>query len=574
MNQFKPIPVSALIVLLSACATVPDVDRAESGVEPQPRASYTEEDWPDEVMFQLRAASHAGSAEEHDETLRRLIETAAAQEDVEMIRQAVGLAWRLERWELLAESAGLWLQLEPEAADARRLEILALLNQGQTDAAIMAAQRWLDLDVVERDRLLRRDLVQVIAAAEGVDDQPAVFDGIVAAAQLAPDDLVVLAARSQLYWQIDQHEAAYELALQAAAGSGEREDLAWAAQLATALDDYPQALELYRQARLVAPDEWTLGLAEAEVLRNLDRPEEALEVLEQLPVNPDVLYSLASYRFQSGDEAGSAEAWQQLADWAPVEDADQHAFMVAWLAEFLERPAEAAEWYARVRGGANVDRAMIRRSVLLADEGRLDEARALLRLARDTERMDQRERAFLIEAELLREQGQVEEGLALLGDALRESPGNIRLLYARAMHAVEADDLELVEQDLRRIIRIDRDNAMALNALGYTLTDRTHRHSEAYRLIRRALELQPDEPAILDSMGWVYFRLGRPAQALPYLEQALAGEDNPEIAAHLVEVLWHLDQKDRARELLREARVRYPEDHHLDDTKNRLEISL
>ncbi len=574
MNQFKPIPASALILLLSACATVPDGDRVESEVEAQPRASYTEEDWSDEVMFQLQAASHAGMAEEHDQTLRRLIETAAAEEDVEMIRQAVGLAWRLERWELLGESAGLWLQLEPEAADARRLEILALLNQGQTDAAIMAAQRWLEVDVAERDRLLRRDLVQVIVAAERVDDQPAVFDGIVAAAQLAPDDGVVLAARSQLYWQIDQPEAAYELALQAAAGSGKREDLAWAAQLATALDDYPQALELYRKARLVAPDEWTLGLAEAEVLRNLERPEEALEVLEQLPVNPDVLYSVASYRFESGDEAGSAEAWQQLADWTPVEDADQHAFMVAWLAEFLERPADAAEWYARVRGGANVDRAMIRRSVLLADDGRLDEARALLRLARDTEQMDQRERAFLIEAELLREQGQVEEGLALLGDALRESPGNIRLLYARAMHAVEADDLELVEQDLRRIIRIDRDNAMALNALGYTLTDRTHRHGEAYRLIRRALELQPDEPAILDSMGWVYFRLGRPAQALPYLEQALAGEDNPEIAAHLVEVLWHLDQKDRARELLREARVRYPEDHHLNDTMNRLEIHL
>jgi Flp pilus assembly protein TadD len=99
-----------------------------------------------------------------------------------------------------------------------------------------------------------------------------------------------------------------------------------------------------------------------------------------------------------------------------------------------------------------------------------------------------------------------DEAVELLGRALRESPNSIRLLYARGLNAVHADDLELAEQDFRRIIQMDGDNAMALNALGYTLTDRTNRHQEAYRLIRRALELEPDDPAILDSMGWVYFR--------------------------------------------------------------------
>ncbi len=574
MNQIKLILFSVLFLLLSACASLPDTDGGSAETETETAASYTEDEWSDEVLFQLQAAAHGGFSEDHDQVLKELLATAGEKADVELVQQAVGLAWRMQRWALLQEAAGLWRQLDPDTADARRLEILAALNQGRSDKAVELAARWLSRDNESRERLLRRDLVQVIAAAEGVEDRSAVLDEVISKTGIDRESGAALAARSQLYWQMDQPEQAYEAALKAAALTGERADLTWAAQLATALDDYPEALVLYRQARQTAPEEWTLGLAEAEVLRNLERLDDALEVLSELPLNPDVLYSIATYRFQAGDERGAAEAWQQLAAWSPVEDADQHAFMVAWLAEFLERPADAAQWYARVRGGSNVDRAMIRRAVLLADDGKLDEARGLLQLARDTEQADQRERAFLVEAELLREHGNEAQGLRLLGDALRESPGSIRLLYARAIHAVESDDLELAEQDLRRIIQIDSDNAMALNALGYTLTDRTHRHREAYRLIRRALELEPDEPAILDSMGWVYFRLGRPETALPYLERALDGEDNPEIAAHLVEVLWVLEQRERATELLRDALVRHPDDQHLDDTRHRLEISL
>ena len=574
MDQFKPIFCGAAIFLLAACATTPDPNSVQEKSDAEATASYTEEEWNDELMFQMQAAAHAGAVDEHDASLRRLIEAAESDRDVGLVRQAVGVAWRMERWELLSEAAGLWHELEPQSSDARRLMILSDLKQGRVEEATEAMQHWLATEVENAEQLLRRDLVQVIVAAEEAVDASAILNEVIAGSAFASEGVAAVAARSQLHWHLDDPKPAYELALQAARMGGGREHLVWAAQLATALNEYLEALDLYRRARSVDSEDWTLALAEAEVLRNLDRLDDALEVLASLPKNPDVLYSLASYRFQSGDVSGAEAAWQELADWSPVEDADQHAFLVAWLAEFLQLPADAAEWYARVRSGANVDRAMIRRAVLVADQGRLDEARELLKLARDTERQDQRERAFLVEAELLREHRHAEEAVALLGLALRETPGNIRLLYARALHAVEMDDLELAEQDLRRIIRLDGNNAMALNALGYTLTDRTHRHNEAYRLIRRALELEPEEPAILDSMGWVYFRLGRPEDALPYLEKALQGEDNPEIAAHLGEVLWHLDRREQAREVLQEAWLRHPGDRHLDDALQRLEITL
>ncbi len=574
MTQIKPALAGILVMLITACGLTPVAERDDSGSSEETAASYTEDEWSEEVLFHLRAAEQAGGGDEHRQAIRRLLDAAREQQDPELVRQAAGMAWRTGHWDGLIEATDVWLEQEPASADARRLGILARLNAGRSQAAVAAMRRWLEENPDDADRLLQRDLVQILAAADSVEQAPQHLDALIEAAGYDPDGVAALSARSRLSWETGDSGQAMELALRAADLGGGRDHLAWAAQLASALEDDETALALYRRAQTVAPDEWTLVLAQAQALRNLDRLDEALAVLSELPDNPDVLYSRASYHFESGQKEKAEDAWRQLAAWAPVEDVDQHAFMVAWLAESLELREEAAVWYARVRSGPQVDRAMIRRAVLLAADDRLAEARELLKLARDTEQRDQRERAYLVEAELLGEQEQFEQALSLLSSALRESPNSVALLYARAIIAVESDDLDLAEQDLRRIIRIDGENAMALNALGYTLTDRTSRHSEAYRLIRRALELAPDEPAILDSMGWVYFRLGQPETALPYLERAFAGDDNPEIAAHLAEVLWHLDQAERAGELLREASLRHPGNDDLQDLVQRLEITL
>lgn len=572
LRQIKAAAASGAVglMLLAGCAAVPQ--QSETPEDQDARASYNELDWPEEVSALLAEAERSSHLGDPVSALAHLLEAAYVSGDPELTRQAVAMAWRLNEWEALVEATELWQAADPDAADARRLRALGLLNSGQETEATELMRDWLASAEADRRPRVWRELGQLLAAAEEEAVAVAVMDALVDADPAAADEPEILRARSQFKWQLDQSEEALSLALEAAERSGEREHLVWAAQLSTAFDQYEQALDLYRQARLEAPDEVTLGLSEAEMLRQLDRLEEALEVLAGLDDDLDVLFSRASYQQLAGMEVQARESWERMAAWSPVEDPDHHAFLVAWLAESLDLPTEAAEWYSRVRGGPNVDRALIRRAVLLSDQDRLDEARQLLMLARDTERRDLREQSWLIESELLREAGRAGEAVELLGSALREAPGSIPLLYARAINAVEIDDLALAEQDLRRIIQIDGNNAMALNALGYTLTDRTSRHAEAYRLIRRALELSPDEPAILDSMGWVYFRLGRPETALGYLEQALEGEDNPEIAAHLGEVLWHLEQTDRAREVLHSAWERHPGDHHLADTMERLEL--
>jgi tetratricopeptide (TPR) repeat protein len=159
----------------------------------------------------------------------------------------------------------------------------------------------------------------------------------------------------------------------------------------------------------------------------------------------------------------------------------------------------------------------------------------------------------LVAGELLTRGEQQARAMALYDAALAESPDSDDLLFARAMLAEKLDRLDLLEHDLKAVLARDPDNATALNALGYTLADRTERYAEALDYIRRALELRPDDAAIIDSMGWVQYRLGNHELALNYLQDAYARNPDAEIAAHLGEVLWITGNRERARDVLRKA---------------------
>ena len=178
--------------------------------------------------------------------------------------------------------------------------------------------------------------------------------------------------------------------------------------------------------------------------------------------------------------------------------------------------------------------------------------------------------AWLLETELLLQKQQRKEAEAVFELALAEFPLDQRLLYARALARVAADDLVGAEADLRRILNADPENSQALNALGYTLADRTDRHVEALGYIERALALSPGEGAILDSMGWVLFRLGRSEEALEYLAQAYEVASDAEIAAHYGEVLWTLGRHDEAKVIWKKALEASPDDSILQETLRRL----
>jgi Flp pilus assembly protein TadD len=227
--------------------------------------------------------------------------------------------------------------------------------------------------------------------------------------------------------------------------------------------------------------------------------------------------------------------------------------------------------YDEVGAGEHRAEAVIRSAQSFAREGKLDEAQRYLQAQQGKEGENAtRRRYILAEAQLLRDAGKHADALTVIDAALRGAPDDTDLLYESAMLAERLDRINIMETRLRRVIALKPDHAHAFNALGYSLADRGLRLKEAEALVTRALELAPDDPFILDSMGWVRFRRGDGAGALPHLERAYRIRQDPEIAAHLGEVLWKLQRQSDAERIFSEAIAAHPDNKLLRDTAQRL----
>jgi tetratricopeptide (TPR) repeat protein len=247
--------------------------------------------------------------------------------------------------------------------------------------------------------------------------------------------------------------------------------------------------------------------------------------------------------------------------------------LLGQLAELAERREEALRWYRAVPRGERWFDAQLRIAVLLDGQGERDAALAHLDALRGAGIDDDANLAstFLLESELHVRHAQPERALDAFGRGLKVLPDDRRLLYARALQYEALDRVDECVADLRRLVELDPDDADALNALGYTLADRTDRHQEALALITRALAAKPDEAAIIDSMGWVQYRLGNLDEALEYLRRAFELQPDAEIAAHLGEVLWAKGERDAARAAWAKGREVDPDNETLAATVRRLD---
>lgn len=237
--------------------------------------------------------------------------------------------------------------------------------------------------------------------------------------------------------------------------------------------------------------------------------------------------------------------------------------------EEREDPQSALNEYAQVGPGPDFLAAQLRQADILVSNGNGAEAAKRLAEAR-AEEPDFAIQLYLIEAETLTSNDQLDRGWQVLNTALKQYPDDANLLYTRAMLAEKRNDLAQMEKDLRSIIKREPENAMALNALGYTLSDRTTRYAEARELIEKAHQISPDDPAVLDSLGWVNYRMGNLDAAERYLRQALERFPDHEVAAHLGEVLWAKGEQREARKVWAKALEQQPDSTVLRSTLRRL----
>jgi tetratricopeptide (TPR) repeat protein len=335
-------------------------------------------------------------------------------------------------------------------------------------------------------------------------------------------------------------------------------------------------LERLTQERPNLPDPWlTLGALRLE-LKQPKEAEAALLRFVDLAGAPPPLAAVAAAN-AAGTATGRIASDADDEDDAPqagaARDLTQAWLLLAQAAEQRGDLRAAETWLAKVENPQRLLEVQARRAGLMARQGQLKEARALIQAV--PERTGDDARAKLVaEAQLLRDVKRWQDAATVLAAASQRFPDDTDLIYEQAMVEEKLDRLPEMERLLRRVIALKPDHPHAHNALGYSLADRGIRLPEARALIQRALELSPGDPFITDSLGWVEFRLGNKDEALRLLRQAYAARPDTEIAAHLGEVLWALGQRDEARRVWQEARGRDATNEVLRETLARLKVGL
>ncbi|MCZ6895235.1 MAG: tetratricopeptide repeat protein, partial [Gammaproteobacteria bacterium] len=336
-------------------------------------------------------------------------------------------------------------------------------------------------------------------------------------------------------------------------------------------DKLPEAVGWLEHVLSINPKQFGLRLIFARLLADTNRYEEARVqftlLSEDSPDNTDIILALGLLNLQASRPEKATANFERLLELETRQD-EAH-FYLGQIAESRKQYEEAIEHYRAVEDGANYFTAQLRLTLALSSSGAIDEA---LEFLSNVVVEDEEQGFHLVRArgEMLTEHDRLDEAMQTYDAALADGAYNMELVYTRAMLAEKMGQIDVLESNLRRIIAEEPENAQALNALGYTLADRTERYDEALELITQALELGPDDFYILDSMGWVLYRLGRLEEAVEFLEKARELRSDPEVAAHLGEVLWVMGDRDGARDVWDSALRDTPNDKKLLDVIDRL----
>ena len=555
--------------LLSGCQQLPlgeppaeqtTTAQQTPSLPPKQYASFSQD-----TLFSLLAAELAGQRNRFDLALDNYLTQARATGDAGVAERAFRIAEYLDDGPASLESAQLWAKSAPDSLDAQRNAAIQLARAGQHEQAMQVMER-----VLQQKGDTHFDFLALAAADTDERTRAGLLDGFQRLLERYPDNQQLLFGQALLLYQDGRNEEALQQ-LQRLPQASQASAILLQARLLQDLGRHEQALKRLRQGIGQHPTDKRLRLAEARLLlqqEDLQAAGEAFaELLQRFPEDDDLRLSLALISLENRDwERAHQHLGELLLRQVHVDAAHFH---LGRLYEQQNEPEEALQAYTQVGPGSDYLPAQARIAQLLADSQRFAELSSLLQQARQ-QQAEQAVALYLLEAETLAEAQRGEAAWQLIEQALRQYPDDLNLLYTRAMLAEQRDDLVQLEADLRFILSQEPDNAMALNALGYTLADRTERYDEALQLIELAHQINPQDPAILDSLGWVHYRLGNLQQAEQYLRQAFAAFPDHEVAAHLGEVLWLRGKQREARQVWRQALDAQPDSPILRETLLRL----
>ena len=586
-GALRLVAAAALALLLAACAAnppqpgstaeeageEPDLDLGSGDTqavapEPENRSAYPNQELTENLLYEYLLAEIAGQRGSVALSAQAYVDLAKRTRDPRIARRATEIALYARMNNAAIEAATIWHETDPSST--RALQALAgmLVSVGRYDEALPRLKELLagsSNDTASgftqltrtlgnaQDKQAALRLMQSLAADHS--KLPEAHYAVARMATNAGEDRIALDEIRRARQLRPDWEAAVLLEAQLLQKSS-------VDQASAVLADYLEKYSPAREARL----------AYARILVAQKRFSEARaefqKLMTGLPDSTEMALAVALLSLQLKDYDAAEKYLMGLLN-GPYRDKDGVRLYLGQVAEERKDLPEALKWYGAVGEGEQYVQAQIRYAQVLARQGKLEEARARLQEAA-ARNSQQRIQLTLAEAQLLRDANQPKAAFDLVGQALDRLPNNPDLLYDYAMLAEKIERVDILESSLRKLIEIRPEHAHAYNALGYSLADRNQRLPEAQELIEKALKLAPDDSFIIDSMGWVLYRRGKLKDSLTYLRRAYAGRPDPEIAAHLGEVLWVLGEHSEAERVWGDAIKESPDNETLTSTIKRL----
>jgi tetratricopeptide (TPR) repeat protein len=535
---------------------------AEKDIEPpvQPLTSS--------LLYDVLLGEIAGQRGRLDVSGTSYLEAARESQDPRIAERALKIAVFAKQQDTALAAARRWVELAPDDLEARQALAALALRSGDTKEALQQFEYLLSRHP-EQSAELYQSMLGLLAREPETEKALELMEQFVA---LRPDDADAHFSYARLALHVENlslAEAQVEKCLQLRPGWTQA--LVLRAQINLKQERGELAQQQLRAAVQQQPGNDELRLALARLLVDVDDFEGAREqyriLLEHNPDSGQVVYSLALLALEAGQLDEARESLERL---ITLDYQTQQAYYyLGAIAEEQGKHKRAMQWYRKVEEGEHWIEVQIRMARLEAVDDDIDAARERLRRLRLSQ-PEQAQRLFLVEGEILAQVDRHDEAYALYSNYLEINPQDEEILYARALIAEHLGLLDQAETDLLTLLEQDPDNTRALNALGYTLADRTDRYQEALAYIEKALQQTPDDPAVIDSMGWVLYRLGRLQEAREYLQRAYDMTADGEIAAHLGEVMWAMGDYAAARALWKQAREDHPDDEVLQETIERL----
>ena len=534
----------------------------------QPVVPTQDFEFEQDPYYRLLIAEFAGQRGHMEVAVEHYLALAKSLHDAALAKRATRIAVFARDDDAALNAAQAWVELEPEDMEARQIIAAMYIRHGDAAAALSHLEYVLANEDEESGNRLRM-IANLLGREEDRATALVVMEQLV---EKVGDNIDALLAYALLSIRAEHLDKARD-AMDRIATHTELSSSVAMAYLAVLQkqDKLPEAIEWLERMLRLNPQQFGLRLILARLLADANRYEEARVqftlLSDEQPDNTDIIFALGLLNLQASRTDDAEINFNQLLKLETRED-EAH-FYLGQIAESRDQTDAAIAQYRAMQGSANFFSAQLRLALALSSSGKVEDG--LEHLSNVT--VQDEEQGFQIvraRGEMLTEHDRFDEAMATYDKALSNGVFNTELLYTRAMLAEKMGRLDILERDLTTIITEEPDNAQALNALGYTLADRTERYEEALAFINQALELTPDDFYILDSMGWVLYRMGRLDEAVEYLGKAREIRNDPEVAAHLGEVLWVMGDQDGARDVWESALRDTPNDKKLLDVIKRL----